>query len=159
MKVEQCSQKVEHDAMVKANNLLLFSKLEPFLFFLETVLLLLLFAHSSSSISEPVSYFTSSAGRLSRSLSRRRMHALKSIVVFCFPAKELAENSHVQDAFVIAVEQQAKERLERLSALRKIKPVDMTKLSQQVRTGGEEANKHCGKVWDKNPVSKKRLKI
>ena len=49
-----------------------------------------------------------------------------------FTAKELAENSHVQDAFVIAVEQQAKERLERLSALRKIKPVDMTKLSQQV---------------------------
>ncbi len=49
-----------------------------------------------------------------------------------FLAKELAENSHVQDAFVIAVEQQAKERLERLSALRKIKPVDMTKLSQQV---------------------------
>jgi len=47
-------------------------------------------------------------------------------------AKELAENSHVQDAFVIAVEQQAKERLERLSALRKIKPVDMTKLSQQL---------------------------
>ena len=47
-------------------------------------------------------------------------------------AKELAENSHVQDAFVIAVEQQAKERLERLSALRRIKPVDMTKLSQQV---------------------------
>ncbi len=41
--------------------------------------------------------------------------------------------SHVQDAFVIAVEQQAKERLERLSALRKIKPVDMTKLSQEVR--------------------------
>lgn len=50
-----------------------------------------------------------------------------------FAAKELAENSHVQDAFVIAVEQQAKERLERLSALRRIKPVDMTKLSQQVR--------------------------
>ena len=47
-------------------------------------------------------------------------------------AKELAENSHVQDAFVIAVEQQAKERLERLSALRKIKPVDMSTLSQQV---------------------------
>jgi hypothetical protein len=51
---------------------------------------------------------------------------------FVFSAKELAENSHVQDAFVIAVEQQAKERLERLSALRKIKPVDMTKLSQEV---------------------------
>ena len=48
-------------------------------------------------------------------------------------AKELAENSHVQDAFVIAVEQQAKERLERLSALRKIKPVDMSTLSQQVK--------------------------
>ena len=47
-------------------------------------------------------------------------------------AEELAENSNVQDAFVIAVEQQARERLERLSALRKIKPVDMTTLSQQV---------------------------
>lgn len=34
---------------------------------------------------------------------------------------------------MIAVEQQAKERLERLSALRKIKPVDMSTLSQQVR--------------------------
>ena len=59
-----------------------------------------------------------------------------------FSAKELAENSHVQDAFVIAVEQQAKERLERLSALRKIKPVDMTKLSQQV--GG---NLGGNQVW------------
>ena len=38
----------------------------------------------------------------------------------------------MQDAFVIAVEQQARERLEKLSALRKIKPVDMTTLSQQV---------------------------
>ena len=47
-------------------------------------------------------------------------------------AEELAENSNVQDAFVIAVEQQARERLEKLSALRKIKPVDMTALSQQV---------------------------
>ena len=54
-------------------------------------------------------------------------------------AKELAENSHVQDAFVIAVEQQAKERLERLSALRKIKPVDMSTLSQQV---SEEKQQH-----------------
>ena len=44
----------------------------------------------------------------------------------------MAENSNVQDAFVIAVEQQARERLEKLSALRKIKPVDMTALSQQV---------------------------
>ena len=45
----------------------------------------------------------------------------------------------MQDAFVIAVEQQAKERLERLSALRRIKPVDMTKLSQQVHTSFIEA--------------------
>jgi hypothetical protein len=55
------------------------------------------------------------------------------MLICFFAAKELAENSHVQDAFVIAVEQQAKERLERLSALRKIKPVDMTKLSQEVK--------------------------
>ena len=48
-------------------------------------------------------------------------------------AQDLAANSNVQDAFVIAVEKQARERLERLSALKKIKPVDMTKLSQQVR--------------------------
>lgn len=41
-------------------------------------------------------------------------------------------SSNVQDAFVIAVEQQARERLERLSALKRITPVDMTKLSQQV---------------------------
>jgi MAGUK p55 subfamily protein 5 len=47
---------------------------------------------------------------------------------------DLAQNSNVQDAFVIAVEQQARERLERLSALKRIKPVDMTKLSQQVST-------------------------
>ena len=59
-------------------------------------------------------------------------------LIFCLiAAKELAENSHVQDAFVIAVEQQAKERLERLSALRKIKPVDMSTLSQQVRNVNE----------------------
>lgn len=58
---------------------------------------------------------------------------MSRFLFFPFSAKELAESSHVQDAFVIAVEQQAKERLERLSALRKIKPVDMTKLSQQVR--------------------------
>lgn len=41
-------------------------------------------------------------------------------------------SSNVQDAFVIAVEQQARERLERLSALKRITPIDMTKLSQQV---------------------------
>lgn len=39
----------------------------------------------------------------------------------------------VQDAFVIAVEQQARERLERLSALKRITPVDMANLSQKVR--------------------------
>ena len=60
------------------------------------------------------------------------MPLCENLKQYYFTAKELAENSHVQDAFVIAVEQQAKERLERLSALRKIKPVDMTKLSQQV---------------------------
>jgi hypothetical protein len=38
----------------------------------------------------------------------------------------------VQDAFVIAVEQQARERLERLSALKRITPVDMSQLSVQV---------------------------
>ncbi|XP_043206273.1 uncharacterized protein LOC122372769 isoform X2 [Amphibalanus amphitrite] len=47
-------------------------------------------------------------------------------------ALDLAQSSNVQDAFVIAVEQQARERLEKLSALRKIKPVDMTRLSQQL---------------------------
>ena len=47
-------------------------------------------------------------------------------------AQDMALNSNVQDAFVIAVEAQARERLERLSALNKIKPVDMTQLSQQV---------------------------
>uniref|UniRef100_A0A182VZU9 PDZ domain-containing protein n=1 Tax=Anopheles minimus TaxID=112268 RepID=A0A182VZU9_9DIPT len=35
----------------------------------------------------------------------------------------------VQDAFVIAVEQQARERLQRLSALKRITPVDMSQLS------------------------------
>ncbi|KAG8178780.1 hypothetical protein JTE90_022410 [Oedothorax gibbosus] len=50
----------------------------------------------------------------------------------CKLALDLARNSNVQDAFVIAVEQQARERLEKLSALKKIKPVDMTKLSQEL---------------------------
>jgi MAGUK p55 subfamily protein 5 len=54
---------------------------------------------------------------------------------------DLAQNSNVQDAFVIAVEQQARERLERLSALKRIKPVDMTKLSQQVSTDLTHARK------------------
>ncbi|KAL1139205.1 hypothetical protein AAG570_009264 [Ranatra chinensis] len=54
-------------------------------------------------------------------------------VAYFTGAYDLAQNSHVQDAFVIAVEAQARERLERLSALKRIKPVDMSKLSQQVR--------------------------
>ena len=67
-------------------------------------------------------------------MSSELLYGLELIIAkfYFVSAKELAENSHVQDAFVIAVEQQAKERLERLSALRRIKPVDMTKLSQQV---------------------------
>jgi MAGUK p55 subfamily member 5 len=38
----------------------------------------------------------------------------------------------VQDAFVIAVEQQARERLQRLSALKRITPVDISQLSIKV---------------------------
>lgn len=57
---------------------------------------------------------------------------LYSCLFLSVSALDLAQNSNVQDAFVIAVEQQARERLERLSALKRIKPVDMTKLSQQV---------------------------
>lgn len=59
---------------------------------------------------------------------------------------DLAQNSNVQDAFVIAVEQQARERLERLSALKRIKPVDIQGLSKQV-------NINC------NPFKKKKLSI
>ena len=57
---------------------------------------------------------------------------LKYTIIIYYLAEELAEHNNVQDAFVIAVEQQARERLEKLSALRKIKPVDMTALSQEV---------------------------
>lgn len=53
--------------------------------------------------------------------------------LFFFSAVDLDLcTSNVQDAFVIAVEQQARERLERLSALKRVTPVDITKLSQQV---------------------------
>ena len=69
---------------------------------------------------------------LLRLTERCKIFYILLILFILISAKELAENSHVQDAFVIAVEQQAKERLERLSALRKIKPVDMSTLSQQV---------------------------
>ncbi|XP_022645117.1 uncharacterized protein LOC111243570 isoform X2 [Varroa destructor] len=50
-------------------------------------------------------------------------------------ALDLAQDC-IQDAFVIAVEQQARDRLERLTTLNKITPVDMTKLSQ-------ELHQHC----------------
>ncbi|KAG1685108.1 hypothetical protein GQR58_009222 [Nymphon striatum] len=50
------------------------------------------------------------------------------------------DKCNVQDAFVIAVEQQARDRLEKLSALRKIKPVDMTKLSQELNDSTSPEN-------------------
>lgn len=57
---------------------------------------------------------------------------LTSVVFFLplFSAGELG--NAVQDAFVIAVEQQARERLQRLSALKRITPIDMSQLSIQV---------------------------
>lgn len=55
---------------------------------------------------------------------------LLSFICICI-AGELG--NAVQDAFVIAVEQQARERLQRLSALKRITPVDMSQLSIKVR--------------------------
>ncbi|XP_050663595.1 protein PALS1 isoform X3 [Leptidea sinapis] len=48
--------------------------------------------------------------------------------------KLLSEIGHniIQDAFLIAVEEQARQRLQRLSALNRITPVDMTKLSVEL---------------------------
>ncbi|XP_076321879.1 MAGUK p55 family member stardust isoform X2 [Tachypleus tridentatus] len=66
-------------------------------------------------------------------------------------ALDLAQNSNVQDAFVIAVEQQARERLERLSALKKIKPVDMTKLSQELNECPHSSPELNG-VIENNPI-------
>ncbi|XP_022240973.1 LOW QUALITY PROTEIN: MAGUK p55 subfamily member 5-A-like [Limulus polyphemus] len=66
-------------------------------------------------------------------------------------AQDLAQNSNVQDAFVIAVEQQARERLERLSALKKIKPVDMTKLSQELNECPHSSPELNG-VIENNPI-------
>lgn len=40
--------------------------------------------------------------------------------------------NNVQDAFVIAVEPQARERLEKLATLYKIQPVDMAQLCHKV---------------------------
>ena len=52
------------------------------------------------------------------------------------PSPALELGNAVQDAFVIAVEQQARERLQRLSALKRITPVDMSQLSIKVRLIG-----------------------
>lgn len=69
----------------------------------------------------------------------------------CKLALDLARNSNVQDAFVIAVEQQARERLEKLSALKKIKPVDMTKLSQELNECTNSTPELNG-VIENNPI-------
>jgi hypothetical protein len=78
--------------------------------------------------------------RLLRSVFEFETDEIFSVYV---SALDLAQNSNVQDAFVIAVEQQARERLERLSALKRIKPVDMTKLSQQVSDGAPTLGVTC----------------
>lgn len=62
----------------------------------------------------------------------KKIHIVDEIIPFVSAVDLDLCSSNVQDAFVIAVEQQARERLERLSALKRITPVDMTKLSQQV---------------------------
>ncbi|KAF8795813.1 MAGUK p55 subfamily member 5 like protein [Argiope bruennichi] len=66
-------------------------------------------------------------------------------------ALDLGQTSNVQDAFVIAVEQQARERLEKLSALKKIKPVDMTKLSQELNECTNSTRELNG-VIENNPI-------
>ncbi|XP_037812181.1 uncharacterized protein LOC119603950 isoform X1 [Lucilia sericata] len=51
----------------------------------------------------------------------------------------------VQDAFVIAVEEHARERLQRLAALNRVTPVDITQLSkklQQTKGGAPSTQKH-----------------
>lgn len=67
-------------------------------------------------------------------------------------ALDLAQNSNVQDAFVIAVEQQARERLEKLSALQKIKPVDMTKLSQQLSQESSSSSQDLNGIIEDSPI-------
>ncbi|KAJ9589659.1 hypothetical protein L9F63_017148, partial [Diploptera punctata] len=67
-------------------------------------------------------------------------------------ALDLAQNSNVQDAFVIAVEQQARERLERLSALKRIKPVDMTKLSQQLNQQTPATEQELNGFIESSPI-------
>ncbi|CAH0686469.1 unnamed protein product [Spodoptera exigua] len=47
------------------------------------------------------------------------------------PLSDIGHNI-IQDAFLIAVEEQARQRLQRLSALKRITPVDMSKLSVEL---------------------------
>ncbi|XP_076255693.1 MAGUK p55 family member stardust isoform X1 [Rhynchophorus ferrugineus] len=61
-------------------------------------------------------------------------------------------SDNVQDAFVIAVEQQARERLERLSALRKITPIDMTKLSQQLNQQSVATSEDLNGFINNSPI-------
>ncbi|XP_055380328.1 uncharacterized protein LOC129611287 [Condylostylus longicornis] len=65
--------------------------------------------------------------------------------------------SVVQDAFVIAVEQQARERLQRLSALKRVTPVDMTLLSiklnqQSSGEAGAKASSDFSFLKDVSPI-------
>lgn len=89
------------------------------------------------------------AMRFYRSPSMSSAHYLADFsrfpLFFSLTAQDLVANSNVQDAFVIAVEKQARERLERLSALKKIKPVDMTKLSQQVTPATLSTSKNAAR--------------
>ncbi|CAH4031654.1 unnamed protein product [Pieris brassicae] len=66
------------------------------------------------------------------------------IIVLCYVTSFAAGNDSctglvsdighniIQDAFLIAVEEQARQRLQRLSALKRITPVDMSKLSLEL---------------------------
>lgn len=61
---------------------------------------------------------------------KNQLKTLNIIFVFFFVSEIDLHN--VQDAFVIAVEPQARRRLEKLAELYKIQPVDMAQLCQQV---------------------------
>ncbi|XP_055846628.1 uncharacterized protein LOC129912434 isoform X2 [Episyrphus balteatus] len=63
----------------------------------------------------------------------------------------------VQDAFVIAVEQQARERLQRLSALKRVTPVDMSQLSiklnqQNSVKGRQTTNQDLSFLKEASPI-------
>ncbi len=53
---------------------------------------------------------------------------------FVFSVPELTD---IQDAYVIAVEDQARRRLEQLSALHKVQPVDISQVQLLFPTGNE----------------------